>query len=327
MKQRKLGKNGIDISALGLGCMSFAGFFGPTDEPTSHACLDAARDIGINHLDTSDIYGMGVSETMVGTYLAKNPNAFKIATKCGIRIKPIRCFDNSEAYIRDCFEASTKRLGVDYFDLYYVHRREADRPIEEVAETMGKLIDEGKIGAWGLSEVAPATIRRAHAVTPLGAVQNEYSLWTRLPELGVIQTCEKLGITFVPFSPVGRGVFTQSYPDMDTVAPTEFRRNVPRFQEPNYSYNKALIDPFKAYCSAMGWTVSATVLAWILDQNDTMVPIPATRTAEHLLEWKQATEITFSEADRAEIDRLLPVGFAYGDRYSDANWVGPEKYC
>lgn len=326
MKYRKLGKDGPKISAIGLGCMSFAGFFGPTDDKTSHACLSAAIDMGIDFLDTAEIYGMGKSERVIGSFIKTHPNAFKIATKCGIVVEPVRGFDNSEPYIRNALTGSLKRLSVDYVDLYYIHRREQSRPIEAVAETMGKLIKEGKIGGWGLSEVSPTTIRRAHAITPLTAVQSEYSLWSRMPELGVIQTCEQLGITFVPFSPVARGMFAETFPVLKDLNGTDFRLNIPRFQEPNYTENCNIIDSFRAFCADKGWKVSAAALAWILDQNSTMVPIPATRFAKHLNEWAQATEIAFSDEDRAEIDRLLPVGFAYGDRYNDKQWNGPEKY-
>ncbi len=188
MKYRKLGANGPQISGIGLGCMSLSGFFGPTDENTSQNCLAAAVDIGIDFLDIADVYGMGKSEEIVGRFLGGQTRGLKIATKCGIEEGPPRKFNNAEPYIRNALRGSLKRLGVDYVDLYYIHRREAHRPIEEVAMTMGKLIKEGKIGGWGLSEVSPTSIRRAHAVTPLCAVQNEYSLWSRMPELGVVQT-------------------------------------------------------------------------------------------------------------------------------------------
>ncbi len=326
MKYRKLGANGPNISAIGLGCMSFAGFFGPTDDKTSFACLDAAIDMGMDFLDTADIYGMGKSETVLGSFIKTHPNTFKIATKCGIMVEPVRGFNNTESYIRQALVGSFERLGVEYVDLYYIHRRDQNVPIEDLALTMGRLIDEGKIGGWGLSEVSPTTIRRAHAVTPLMAVQSEYSLWARMPELGVVQTCEELGITFVPFSPVARGMFAQKFPVLNDLAKTDFRLRIPRFQEPNYTDNCRLIDGFKSYCTDMGWTVSAAALAWILDQNDTMVPIPATRYTKHLNEWAQATEIAFTNADRAEINRLLPIGFAYGDRYDEGQWNGPEKY-
>jgi aryl-alcohol dehydrogenase-like predicted oxidoreductase len=327
MKYRKLGTHGPEISAIGLGCMSLSGFFGETDEETSQACLAAAVDIGIDFMDIADVYGMGASESIVGRYLKNNPHSIKIATKCGIDVTPPRGFNNSEPYIRTALEGSLQRLGVDYIDLYYIHRRDQSCPVEDVSVTMGKLIDEGKIGGWGLSEVSPTTIRRAHAVTPLLAVQNEYSLWSRMPELGVFQTCEALGVTFVPFSPLGRGMFTQEFLELNKLMENDFRFKIPRFQEPNYSDNCRLIQNFKDYCADNNWTVSAAALAWILDQNDSMVPIPATRYAHHVNEWALATEICFTDTMRAEIDHLLPIGFAYGDRYDDNLWVGPEKYA
>ncbi len=326
MIYRKLGTNGPKISAIGLGCMSFAGFFGSTDDRSSYDCLSAAIDMGIDFLDTADIYGMGKSETVIGTFIKDHTNSFKIATKCGIVAGPNYRFDNSETYIRNALLGSFERLGVEYVDLYYIHRREQSRPIEEVAQTMGKLIEEGKIGGWGLSEVSPTTIRRAHAVTPLTAVQSEYSLWTRTPEVGVLQTCEELGICFVPFSPVGRGIFAQKFPDINSFEDKDFRLKLPRFQEPNYSDNCRIIEGFKTFCTDNSWTVSATALAWILDQNATIVPIPATRYAKHLNEWADATTIAFTDAQRAEINRILPIGFAYGDRYNESQWAGPEKY-
>lgn len=326
MKYRKLGQDGPKISAIGLGCMSLSGFFGSTDEETSQACLAAAVDMGIDFMDIADVYGMGASESIVGRFIETRPHSLKIASKCGIDVTPPRGFNNSEPYIRTALEGSLKRLGIDYIDLYYIHRRDQTCPSEEVALTMGKLINEGKIGGWGLSEVSPTTIRRAHAITPLMAVQNEYSLWSRMPELGVIQTCEALDITFVPFSPLGRGMFTEEFLNLSNLDPNDLRFKIPRFHEPNYSDNCHIIQGFKNYCADNGWTVSAAALAWILDQNDTMVPIPATRYARHVNEWPLASEISFNETQRAEIDQLLPIGFAYGDRYNDSLWVGPEKY-
>jgi aryl-alcohol dehydrogenase-like predicted oxidoreductase len=326
MKYRKLGKDGPNISAIGFGCMSLSGFFGATDEETSQTCLAAAVNLGIDFMDIADVYGMGASESIVGRYMKDNPHSLKVATKCGIDVTPPRGFNNSEPYISTALEGSLERLGVDYIDLYYIHRRDQSCPIEDVASTMGKLIDEGKIGGWGLSEVSPTTIRRAHAVTPLLAVQNEYSLWSRMPELGVIQTCEALEITFVPFSPLGRGMFIQEFLKLNELDPNDFRFKVPRFNEPNYSENCRIIQGFKDYCADHDWTVSAAALAWILDQNDTMVPIPATRYAKHVDEWAMATQICFTESQRLDINKLLPVGFAYGDRYDDSLWIGPEKY-
>ncbi|MDE3123306.1 MAG: aldo/keto reductase [Paracoccaceae bacterium] len=327
MKRRELGKGGPQVSALGLGCMSFAGFFGETDEATSLACLDAAYDAGIDFLDTSNIYGMGRSERVIGTWLARRKPRVTIATKAGIVTAPERRFDNSEAYLRSELEGSLKRLGVDHVDLFYIHRREQARPVEEVVAVLKALIDEGKIGGYGLSEVSPATLRRAHAVHPCRAVQNEYSLWTRQPELGMIQTCAELGVAFVPFSPLGRGVFGEVFPDPARMAETDFRRRIPRFTEPNWTHNRAAIEPFKAFARARGWSVAAAALAWVLDRGDHLIPIPGTRTAAHLSEWATADRIVLTDEDRAEIARLLPAGFAHGDRYNDQQIIGVERYC
>jgi aryl-alcohol dehydrogenase-like predicted oxidoreductase len=199
--------------------------------------------------------------------------------------------------------------------------------MEEVAETMGKLMEEGLIGGYGLSEIAPSTLRRAHAVVPCMAVQNEYSLWTRQPELGLVQACAELGVTFVPFSPLARGMLVDAPISPATLDDNDWRRNMPRMQEPNFSANAALIDGFRAFCRSKGWTTAAGALAWVLDQGDHRIPIPATRTAAQLQDWLGAAEITLTDDDRAEIARLLPVGFAHGDRYSDAQMLGVERFC
>lgn len=327
MKKRKLGAGGPEVGAIGLGCMSFAGFFGEADDQTSMDCLDAAVAGGIDFWDTSNIYGMGRSERVIGEYMAaKNPDV-AIATKVGIVPGPPRRFDNSADYIRSELEGSLKRLNQDRVALYYIHRREAERPVEEVAETMAALIEEGLIGGYGLSEVSPATLRRAQAVHPCMAVQNEYSLWTRQPELGMIQACAELDVTFVPFSPVARGMLAETSVDPKQMAPTDWRAKSPRFTDPNYGFNIAYIDGFRAFCKAKGWNVSAAAIAWTLQKGDHVIPIPGTRTAAHLNEWLGADEIAFTPGDWAEIDRILPAGFAHGDRYGDAQIAGVERYC
>lgn len=328
MKYTTLGHSEAKISRIGLGCMNFCGIYGPSDQATTFRCLDAAADHGITFLDTADIYGRGQSETLIGDYLRQSKNRFRIASKTGIRRDESgQRYDNSAAYLRASLEGSLKRLNIDHIDLYYIHRREQDRPIEEVVETLTGFIKEGKIGGYGLSEVAPATLRRAHSVHPVTAIQSEYSLWTRLPELGMIQTCKELGTTFVPFSPLGRGMFGNAFPDLSGYGPDAFLTSNPRFQSPNFEANCALIAAFKDYARDRGWPVPAAALAWVLDQGEHLVPIPGTRTAEHLAEWAGACEITLTDTDRAEIARLLPVGFAHGDRYSAAQNEGPERYC
>jgi aryl-alcohol dehydrogenase-like predicted oxidoreductase len=327
VKRRQLGTGGPQVSAIGLGCMSFGGIFGPTDEAASQRCLDAAIDRGIDFLDIANIYGMGLSESVVGRFLKRRRADVKIATKAGIVSGPNRRFDNSEPYLRAELDASLQRLGVDHVDLFYIHRREEARPIEEVAETLGRLIDEGKIGGYGLSEVSPGTLRRAHAVRPCRAVQNEYSLWSRQPDLGLIQTCAGLGVAFVPFSPLARGVFGDPPVDPRALPPGDFRLQIPRFHEPDWSLNTAQIAGFRAFAQERGWNVPAAALAWVLDRGPHLIPIPGTRRAENLMAWITADRIAFTDEDRAEIARILPVGFAFGDRYGPDQAATVERYC
>ena len=327
MQHRKLGTNGPNVSAIGLGCMSFAGAFGETDEATSHRCLDAAIDHGINFLDTANIYGMGRSENVLGTWLAEGKRDVVIASKVGIQRDPDRPVNNDPSYIRAELEGTLQRLGLDYIDLYYLHRRDETVPLEDAIGTLVDLMNEGKIGGYGLSEVAPYTLRRAQDIYPCLAVQSEYSLWTRQPELGMIQTCRELGVAFVPFSPLARGVFSQNYPDIQAMAKTDFRAAIPRFQPDNYARNITIIDRFKTYAADRGVTVSALAMAWVLNRGDHLIPIPGTRTDEHLTEWAKADQITLGQSDMDEIEAILPVGFAYGDRYSHAQSRTAERYC
>lgn len=327
MLKRKLGANGPEVSAIGLGCMSFAGFFGETCEADSIACMDAALAAGMDFWDTSNIYGMGLSERVIGAYLADRKPNIVLATKVGIVPGPPRRFDNSADHIRSELDGSLRRLQRDRLDLYYIHRREQERPVEEVIETMARLIEEGLIGGYGLSEVAPATVRRAHAVHPCMAVQNEYSLWTRLPELGMLQTCAELGIAFIPFSPLARGMLVDAPISPEVLRAGDWRLGMPRLEEPNFTANREKIDGFRAFCRERGWTTAAGALAWVLHQGPHLIPIPATRTATHLADWQGAEEITLTEADLSDIARILPVGFAHGDRYSDTQMIGVERYC
>lgn len=326
MPTRRLGANGPEVSALGFGCMSFAGFFGPADDDTSLETLAAVEAAGITFWDTANIYGMGRSERIVGRYLKDTGAQVTLATKSGIIPGLPRRFCNEADYIRAELDASLERLNRDRVELFYIHRREQERPVEEVAETMGQLIEEGLIGGWGLSEVAPSTIRRAHQVVPLCAVQNEYSLWSRQPELGVIQTCEELEITFVPFSPLARGVLGDKILDLSNFEDHDFRRTNPRFVEPNWSANCKRVARFRRYAKDRGVTTSALALAWVLHQGDHLIPIPGTRTTKHLADWADAATIGLSEDDLWEIEQILPVGWAYGDRYSDAQIIGVERY-
>jgi aryl-alcohol dehydrogenase-like predicted oxidoreductase len=312
------------VSQIGLGAMSFGGLFGPTNEAESLACLDAMLDVGINFIDTANIYGMGVSETVLGKWLASRRPDVVLATKASFVSDPVRRVDNSAAHLRAELEASLRRLGRERVDLFYIHRREAARPLDEVIGTLSRLIEEGKIGGYGLSEVAPYTLRAAHAIHPCMAVQNEYSLWTRQPELGLIQECARLGVAFVPFSPLARGMLG----DTPLPRPTDgFRSNIPRFMEPNFSENTAKINVFRAWCASRGWNTPAAALAWVLARGAHLIPIPGTRTAANLRQWAQADDIHLSPDDLHEIECILPAGFAQGDRYGDGHLMAIERYC
>lgn len=324
MKTRKLGQNGPTVSAIGLGAMSFGGIFGETTEAESLRCLDAMLDCGISFIDTANIYGMGVSETIIGTWLASRRPQVTLATKASFVAGPPRRIDNSEAHLRRELEASLKRLNRDHVELFYIHRREHARPLAEVIGSLSRLIEEGKIGGYGLSEIAPDTLRAAHKIHPCTAVQNEYSLWSRQPELGLIQACKALGVAFIPFSPLARGMLA----DRPLAQPTDgFRGQNPRFIEPNFSENTSTINTFRAFCATRGWSTPATALAWILAKGEHLIPIPGTRKAENLAQWAQASAISLTPADHAEIDRILPPGFAAGDRYGDHQLLAIERYC
>lgn len=330
MQKRPLGTDGLKVGAIGLGCMSFAGFYGPTDMAESHATLKKAMDLGIDFLDTSNIYGMGRSEEVIGAFIKDNPGFFTIATKGGIKIDPVaktRGFDNNDTYLRAKLEGSLKRLGVDHVALYYIHRRDQSIPIEDVVGTLMKFKQEGKIGGFGFSEISPASLRRAASVGKVMAVQSEYSLWTRLPELGMVQACRELGVTFVPFSPLGRGIFGRETLDPKTFGDTDFRKHNPRFTEPNFSLNVKAVKPFKRYAADKGVSPAALALAWVLAQSGDMIPIPGTRSAAHLEEIAAAATLSLSPAEIAEIENILPVGFAHGARYSDKQVIGIERYC
>jgi len=330
MHNRQLGKDGPMVGAVGLGCWSFAGSYGPTTEAESHATLAGALDLGIDFLDTSNVYGAGVSELAIGSFIKDHPGRFTIATKGGIYRDPDtneRGFNNSPEHLRAALETSLKNLGVDHVALYYIHRRDQTCPIEDVMETLVRFKDEGKIGGIGFSEIAPFSLRRAHAVHPVMAVQSEYSLWTRGPELGMIQACKELGVAFVPFSPLGRGMFAAKPPVSADFSDGDFRNNNPRFAEPNFSANVKALEPFREFAAARGTTPSALAMAWVLAQGDHLIPIPGTRSLEHLKDDAAGEELSLSADDMAEIDRILPLGFAHGDRYSDAQWIGPERYC
>jgi aryl-alcohol dehydrogenase-like predicted oxidoreductase len=327
MIRRKLGRTGPEVSAIGLGCMSFAGAFGETTEAESHRCLDAAWDHGINFLDTSNVYGMGRSESVIGSWLKRTGKRPVIATKAGIvRDGTSRRWNNSAEHLRSELDGSLKRLGIDHIELFYVHRRDPAVEPEDLAQSLAALEKEGKIGGYGLSEVAPGTLRRAHAVHPCRAVQSEYSLWTRLPELGMIQATAELGVAFVPFSPLARGALGTLPPDPDKLADNDFRRGIPRFGGKNWALNRLQLARFADFARERATTPAALAMAWVLARGDHLIPIPGTRTAEHLADWAGAADMRLTARDLAEIEAIMPVGSAHGDRYSDEAVVGTERY-
>ena len=333
MHKRRLGPDGPMVSAIGLGAMSFAGIYGEASEAQSHEVLDAAREVGIDHLDTSNVYGAGRSESIVGAYLARQGKGardiFTIATKGGITKDPAtgaRRFDNTKTHLTEELDGSLKRLGVECVDLYYVHRRDPSLPIEEVTETLAGFVKAGKTRAIGYSEIAPSSLRRAAAVHPVAAVQSEYSLGVRASELGLVRVCEELGTALVAFSPVGRGVLTDHPPTHEAIDAIDFFKGNPRFMEPNFSANEAYLRGFRALAAETGTNAAALANAWLLTRSSCVIPIPGTRSAAHLRELAAGGDMELSEADMARIEVVLPCGWAHGDRYSDSQWVGPERY-
>ncbi|MEM6848267.1 MAG: aldo/keto reductase [Pseudomonadota bacterium] len=326
---RRLGER--DVFPVGYGAMSFADFYGPATQSGSHAILDACLELGVDHLDTSNVYGNGQSETWIGSWLDRvgrgMRDRFHIATKAGITQRDgKRVFDNSPEHLEAELDGSLARMGVDHVDLFYVHRREHERPIEEVAGALSRLVEKGKTRTIGFSEIAPSSLRRAHAVHPVAAVQSEYSLATRAPELGLIQACEELGVALVAFSPVGRGMLTDRPPDADKVAPLAFLNVNPRFVEPNLSANRQITDGFRALAAEMGTSAAALACAWTLQMGDHVIPIPGTRSVDHLRECAAGAALSLGAAEMARIEEVLPVGWAHGDRYSDGQWIGPERF-
>lgn len=333
MKQRKLGPDGPKVSAVGLGAMSIAGFYGPADDVGAEALLKKTLDLGIDHLDTSNVYGMGLSEERIGAFLAKQgaqrDQLFKIATKAGITrdADGNRRYDNSYAHLEAELDKSLKRLGVDQVALFYVHRRDAATPIEEVTEALAALVKTGKTQSFGYSEIAPTSLAVASSVAPVAAVQSEYSLQTRSPELGLLQRTADLGAALVAFSPVGRGLLTDRPPSLDKVRDIAFLKGNPRFMEPNLGRNLEATDPFRALASDMGVAAASLAIAWTLAQGENVIAIPGTRSPEHLAELAAGGALTLSQSDLAAIEEALPVGWCHGDRYNDAQWMGPERYC
>jgi aryl-alcohol dehydrogenase-like predicted oxidoreductase len=311
--------------------MSFGGFYGPTNEACSMRTLARALELGVDFWDTANVYGDGLCEHMIGKFLAEDKSRraqVTIATKFAIRRRDdgSRFFDNSAAHIRDAFDSSRKRLGVDHIDLYYVHRVDKSTPIEDTVGELGRLVKAGAIGAIGLSEIAPDTLRRAHDVHPIAAVQSEYSLWTRNPELGLTQACADLGAILVAFSPLARGYLSGLMQDVESFGEKDFRHANPRFQRLNWRRNRDRLNAFLGLAESWGLKPATLAIAWTLAKAPHVVPIPGTRSAAHLEECAAAAKVDLTDAQLAEIERALPLGFAAGERYSESQWVGIQKY-
>lgn len=322
MQMRKLGNQGLTVSALGLGCMGMSDFYGGRDEAESAATIRRAVERGVTFFDTADMYGPHTNERLVGQCLADVRDQVVIATKFGIVRDPndptIRGVCGRPDYVRSACEGSLRRLGVEVIDLYYQHRKDPQVPIEETVGAMADLVNAGKVRFLGLSEVSAETLRRAHAVHPISAVQSEYSLWTRDPEEALLPACQELGVGFVPYSPLGRGFLTGQIKRFEDFEPDDYRRSSPRFQGENFQKNLDLVSHIQALASARGCTPAQLALAWVLAQGGHLAPIPGTKKRSRLEENLGALDLTLTGAELAEIDRLFPLGAAAGGRYPAA---------
>ena len=319
--RRQLGRQGLTVSAIGLGCMGMSDFYGPADEEANLAVLNHALDIGVNFLDTADMYGGGANERLLSKVLKTRRDEIVIATKFGnvrgadgtyLRI------DGSPQYVRSACDSSLQRLGVDHIDLYYLHRVDRSVPIEETVGAMAELVRAGKVRHLGLSEASPDTLRRAAAVHPIAALQTEYSLWTRDVEAELLPLCKALGIGFVPYAPLGRGFLTGAIRSVDGLAANDWRRNNPRFQGENLAHNLALVDAVNALAQQRGCTPAQLALAWLLSRGDQIVPIPGTRSSARLDENAAAAAIALTAEELRHIDATLQEQPVSGQRYAPA---------
>jgi len=321
MKTRRLGKNGPTVSALGLGCMGMSEFYGPREEAESIATIHRALDLGITYLDTADVYGPFTNEELVGRAIRGRRDQVFLATKFGILRSAdpqYRGVSGRPEYVRQACEASLRCLGVDDIDLYYQHRIDPNVPVEETVGAMARLVEEGKVRYLGLSEAGPKTIRRAHAEHPITALQNEYSLWTRDPEDGVLAACRELGIGFVAYSPLGRGVLTGKITKLEDLAQDDFRRTNPRFEAGNFEKNLELAKPVSQMAAEKGCTPGQLALAWVLAQGQNIVPIFGTKRRIYLEENIGALSVNLTAEDLKRLDQLIPKGAAAGPRYGEA---------
>ena len=324
MKTRKLGTQGLVVSELGLGCMGMSEFYAGRDEAESIATLHRALALGINFFDTSDMYGPYTNEILVGKALSERRNEVVIATKFGImrgEDKGFRGISGDPAYVRQSCEGSLKRLGVDHLDLYYQHRVDPKVPVEETWGALAELVREGKVRYLGISEAAPATIRRAHAVHPISALQTEYSLWSRDPEDEILPMVRELGIGFVAYSPLGRGFLTGRFQKPEDLPEGDYRRTSPRFQGENFARNLRLVARVQEMAAEKRCEPSQLALAWLLAQGEDIVPIPGTKRRDYLEQNVAAIDVQLTPADLASLDEIAPKGVAAGERYPDMSAV------
>jgi aryl-alcohol dehydrogenase-like predicted oxidoreductase len=321
MEMRRLGRAGLEVSAIGLGCMGMSEFYGPHDDGESLRTIQRAVELGVTFFDTADAYGPFLNEELVGRALKPHRSRVVIATKFGNVRAP-----NGERlgisgkpdYVRQACEASLRRLGVETIDLYYQHRVDPDTPIEDTIGAMARLVEEGKVRFLGMSEAAPATLRRAHEVHPITALQSEYSLWTRDVETEILKTCRELEVGFVAYSPLGRGFLTGAIESPDSLDRADFRRTNPRFLEENFKKNLALVRRVERIAKKKGCTTAQLALAWVLAQGRDIVPIPGTRRRGYLEEDAEALSVQLTPDDLAALDKAAPPGAAAGQRYTES---------
>jgi aryl-alcohol dehydrogenase-like predicted oxidoreductase len=323
MDRRRLGTQGLEVSALGLGCMGMSEFYGTTDEGEATATIQRALELGIDFLDTADMYGRGANEKLVGKAIRDRREEVVLATKFG----NVRSDDGSREvrgdaeYVRQACEASLQRLGLDHVDLYYQHRVDFRVPIEETVGAMAELVEAGKVRYLGLSEASPETIRRAHAVHPISALQSEYSLWTRDPEDGPLAACRDLGVGFVAYSPLGRGFLTGQIASPADLEEGDFRRDNPRFQGENFQRNLDLVARVEEIADEKGRTPGQIALAWLLSRGEDIVPIPGTKRVRYLEENAEAVDVELSDEELERIEQAFPRGAAAGERYPDMSSI------